>query len=110
MGMLVGSIVSLVQQMVWQMPESPDSVAPQQARSSLQIQAVPGMHSHPSAPGQGLVLVEQLLRQAPMLPGSEEKIPQHESPASHAPAKSVDPSPSSSEVSCVWRPSSVAAI
>ena len=39
------------------MPESPPSVAPQQKRSSLQIQAVPGMHSHPSAPGQGLVLV-----------------------------------------------------
>jgi hypothetical protein len=88
-GMLVGSIVSLVQQIVWQMPESPDSVAPQQARSSLQIQAVPGMHSHPSAPGQGLVLVEQLLRQAPMLPGSEEKIPQQDSSASQAPSTPV---------------------
>ena len=86
--MLVGSTDSLVEHALWQMPESPES-APQHERPSLQIQAVPGMHSHPSAPGHGLLVVVQVLRQAPMFPGSEEKIPQQTRPPSQAPSTPV---------------------
>jgi hypothetical protein len=71
------------------MPDSPLS-APQQTSPSLQTQAVSGMHSQPSPPGQGLdEPFAQLVRQAPIEPGSEEKIPQHDSPASQAPSTPV---------------------
>lgn len=70
----------------------PDSslLAPQQTSPSLQIQAVPGMHSQPAAPGHGLdEPFVQAVRQAPMLPGSDEKMPQQTNPASHAPSTPV---------------------
>ena len=86
------------------MPDSPNSVAPQQSRPSLQIQAVSGMHSHPSAPGQGLEPVEQLLRQAPILPGSDEKIPQQTNPALQAPSTPVvQAQPSALQVQAYWQ-------
>jgi hypothetical protein len=72
------------------MPVSTESVAPQQMSPSLQIQAVFGMHSQPSAPGQGFdVPVEQLVRHAPILPGADEKMPQQTKPSSHAPSVPV---------------------
>lgn len=62
------------------------------------------MHSHPSEPGQGLLSVEQLVRQAPIEPGSDEKIPQHTRPELQAPSTPVvQEHPSFPQVQAYWQ-------